>query len=547
MAKKPANKKTAPKKASPKKATLPKPDVAQRERNHDFRWLSILLLLPLIIFACFKFNPLGAEQSTLNLVNTIDIDNGDEKINWDRFTETKINLTEPLTISQSGIYRLTGNLNGGIIINTTKEQVVKLILDDVVIKNPNGPAISCLESDDLVIELVGTNILEDSATYPANLDIDIKGAIYSKGDLTFEGNGILNLTANHEDGIVGKDDLKFKSGIYNITAVDDAIRGKDSVYILGGDFNLTSKADAIKSTEELALRKGFVLIENGNFTIDAGAKGIKATKHVLIQNGNFHLKTFDDAIHSDNYLGIAGGNIKITSGDDAIHANRELIIDSGEINVERAYEGIEAQVVTINGGNISLRTSNDGLNAGSNLDVPTSGADRIKDDKNSILTINGGNIYINAAGDGIDSNGYIYFNGGKTIIDGPTKNSNGALDAGFDIIMNAGEVIAVGASGMARDLGKNSRVYNVSIFFNEIFPADTKIEIKDTSDNLILEHTSAKTFSHLSAGSTKFTPTKEYIIYINGKIYEKFIISSVLTTIGNINREITPPPSQPPQ
>ena len=57
MAKKPANKKTSPKKASQKK-TAPKkaiPATVKRERNYDFRWLFLILLLPLIIFACFKF------------------------------------------------------------------------------------------------------------------------------------------------------------------------------------------------------------------------------------------------------------------------------------------------------------------------------------------------------------------------------------------------------------------------------------------------------------------------------------------------------------
>ncbi|MBR2543213.1 carbohydrate-binding domain-containing protein [Candidatus Saccharibacteria bacterium] len=543
-------KKTSSKKSPPRKSIPKKPNTTttfERERSHDFRWLFLILLLPLIIFACIKFNPINADHTASDLINAMDIDNGDEKVNWDSLATTKINLTKTLTITQAGIYYITGSLSdGSIIVNVTKEQAVKLILDDVTIKNPAGPAISCLEGDDLVIELVGNNTLEDGATYSADLDVDIKGAIYSKADLTFEGNGVLNLTARHEDGIVGKDDLKIKSGTYNITAADDAIRGKDSVYILDGNFNLTSQADGIKSTEELAMRKGFVLIKNGNFVIDAGAKGIKAPKHVLIQNGNFTLKTFDDALHSNDCLGITGGDINITAGDDAIHADYELIVDGGRINIERGYEGIEAQVVTINDGDITLYTADDGINAGSGADASAlnrPGANNFKDDEDSVININGGVIRINATGDGIDSNGYLYFNGGTTIIDGPTKDTNGALDAGLGIIMNGGEVIAVGASGMAVPLGQNSRIYNVSVFFPESFPADTEIEIRDADGNLVLSHTSAKKFSHLSAGSSKFIPTKEYTIYINDKIYEKFVISSILTTVKNSNQSL-PQPAQ---
>ena len=149
------------------------------------------------------------------------------------------------------------------------------------------------------------------------------------------------------------------------------------------------------------------------------------------------------------------------------------------------------------------------------------------------MTINGGDIYINASGDGIDSNGYLIFNGGNTVVDGPTNSGNGALDAGAGITIQSGTVFAIGSSGMAEDLGKNSGVCNLSIFFPTIQETGTKIEIKNSAGETIAEHTAAKTFSHLAFGSEKMTLGETYKIYLNDKEYATFTVLEATTTIGS--------------
>ena len=286
-------------------------------------------------------------------------------------------------------------------------------------------------------------------------------------------------------------------------------------------------------------RKGFVLIENGNFNLTTGAKGIKAVNNLIIQNGNYLLSTYDDAIHSDDYINIDGGTININAGDDGIHANRELVINNGNITITNAYEGLEAQVVSINGGDVHLTTNDDGINAGGGADSSSSnrpGANIFDADENCVLSINGGNVYVNAAGDGIDSNGWLYFNGGKTIVDGPTNNGNGALDAGMGIIMNGGEVIAIGASGMAESLGNGSSVNNINIYLPNIMPAQTEIIIKDANDNTVIAHSSAKSFSHIAFGSKNLELGQKYTLYLNGEIVETFTITGISTIVGDTNQ-----------
>lgn len=469
------------------------------EHQFDKKWLLAGLLIIIVLVAAVVTN-LNYGNNTSTNTGSLDIDNGDAKINWDRYATTDIALSENLTITNSGVYHLTGSLEDGpILINVGDKGEVKLILDNVSIKNSAGPAISCISGDDLVIELVGENYLADGAKYSADLDEDIKSAIYSKADLTFEGSGELTVTANYQDAIVSKDDLKFNSGTYHITAADDGIRGKDSVYIVSGTFDITAKGDGIKSTNETDAGKGFVLIENGNITIAAG--------------------------------------------DDGIHAINLLTIQNGTVNITKSYEGLEAQKIIINNGEISVTASDDGINAGGGSDNNSSNP--MAGDANCELTFNGGNVYVNASGDGVDSNGYIYFNGGKVVIDGPTNNGNGSLDSGLGIVMNGGEVISVGSSGMAETLGSTSSIYNISVYFAAQQAAGSKIEIKNSNDETILTHTSAKAFSHLSAGNAYFKSGEDYALYLNGEKYQIFTINDITTVIGdsNSNNMMMPPGS----
>ncbi len=510
----------------------------------DLRWLlvGIIIIILLIVTASISYSQPNADTATIT--SSLDIDNGDLKINWNQYPTTNINLKDSLTIDKSGVYHLTGNLDNGSITISSPKAEVKLILDNASLSNSNGPVIECYEAEDLVIELKGENYIEDSTSYPSNTDEDVTGAIYSKADLTFQGDGTLYIDANYEDAIVGKDDVKFNSGKYVIEANDDAIRGKDSVYIVNGSFNINTTAHCIKTTNDTENGKGFILIEDGDFNLTSTkGKGLRAVRTIKIQNGNMLINTFDDAIHSDSYVDIVDGRINISAGDDAIHANRELIIDGGNINIAKAYEGLEAQKVTINNGDINLITNDDGINAGGGADDSSKnrpGANPFNTDEKCVININGGNLYINSAGDGIDSNGWIYINDGNIVIDGPTNNGNSSLDYGLGIIMSGGKALAVGSSGTAETLGNNSKVFNVSIYLSSIQPAGTNIKIKNADNEIIMEYTSSKQFSHVAFGSNDLIIGENYIIYIDDEFYDGFTISDITTTIGETNNNFRP-------
>ena len=530
--------------------SLPKSSANKREPHRiDWRWFFLGAILVGAFAVAIFVNQSKPENSADKIASTIVPDNDDLKINWARYQTTDIDLSESFTITKSGTYHLTGVLSNGQIVVDAGVSEVRLILDNVNITNPTGPDILCYKAEDLVIESIGNSSLSDGTEYSADYNEDITGTIYSKSDLIFSGNGSLSITSHYQDAIVGKDDVKFSSGTYDITSADDAILGKDSVYITGGELNIDSAGDAIKSTNEVDHGKGFIMIEGGRVNINSNAKGLNAINTVLLYGGNLEIESFDDAIHSDNHIGIISGIVSIISGDDAIHADRELIIDDGLIDIIDSHEGLESQSITINNGNIKIKSNEDGINASGILegDSPTSnkateGPNAINEECN--ITINGGKLYINSGGDGIDSNGYIYLNDGEITVDGPTNNNNGALDASGGIEMRGGTIIALGSQGMAESLGNKSSVYNISVYFSKIQPTSARLQIKDSSDKVILEHTSAKTFSHLVAGTNKFFPGETYKIYINDKLDTAFTITDTTTTVGKPSNNFSQPPRE---
>lgn len=466
--------------------------VPTREKWFDAKWLVfIIFIVVLVVGGIIINNVIGNTTADITGTNTIDVDNGDINTNWHYYGKYDIKLTDSVTITESGTYTVSGTLSDGGIAVNVKNGFVKLVLDNVSITNKSGPAIINYQSQEFVIELVGHSYVADSAYYDNSYDEDIKGAIYSKDDLSFTGNGTLTVKGNYQDGIVGKDDLAFRDGSFNVTAVDDGIRGKDSVHIVDGTFSIDVDKDAIKSTNETDTGKGFVYIEGGDITIDCG--------------------------------------------DDGIHAEKNLTISGGKIDIVRSYEGLEAPVISINDGDISIVSSDDGLNAASG----TGSYDTVREfnrdagDGSCVISINGGSLYVNAGGDGIDSNGYVYINGGKVVVDGPTNNGNGALDSGLGYIMKGGEAIAVGSSGMAETFGNKSTVNNISLYLSTTQKAGTKIEIKTSNGETILTHTSAKSFSHIAAASSKFENGETYILYINGEKNTEFTIDSATTYVGN--------------
>ncbi|MCR5611677.1 MAG: carbohydrate-binding domain-containing protein [Clostridiales bacterium] len=273
-----------------------------------------------------------------------------------------------VTITEAGTYVLSGTLDDGyVVVNVSKEDKVQLVLNGVTINSDTFAPIYIVQADKVFVTLSeGTeNVLSNGGSFEMIDDNNVDAVIFSKDDLTLNGEGSLTVTSPAGHGIVCKDDLVITGGTYSITATKHGIEANDSL-----------------------------AVSDGSFTIKAGKDGV-------------HVENDDDDTLGSAYL--ENGSFSIVCGDDGIHANTLIVIDGGTYSITAA-EGVEATCVRINDGDVTISASDDGINAArkSSAYTPT-------------VEINGGSITISMGTgdtDGIDSNGNIVMNGGTVNVTG---------------------------------------------------------------------------------------------------------------------------------
>lgn len=280
-----------------------------------------------------------------------------------------------ITISAGGTYRLSGKLTKGQVLVTGSEKV-KLYLDGVEITSPSGPALVCTNEKRTILSLAkgSQNTLTDSAD---NADTEINGcnvsacALFAQDKLTINGSGSLTVTGSSVDGIVCKDDLKLVNGTITVEAAQDGVKGKDCVAMFGADLNVTAGNDGIKSTESNDDTKGFLQLEQGSATVQAGGDCLQAETLVWIADGTYHLTSSGTAvntetgeansgkgIHCGGDVEIAGGKLTIDAAEDGVNCTGSLELQAGEVDVTSAEDGIQADGdLTVSGGTVTITTT----------------------------------------------------------------------------------------------------------------------------------------------------------------------------------------------
>lgn len=502
------------------------------------------------------------------------------------------------TITAAGTYRITGSLtNGQVIIDTTDQETVQLILNgiDITCSNSAPIYISNAEKTILILGDNTQNYLTEKASYTTLTGDEANAAIFSKSDLTIYGNGSLKVKSTYNDGITSKDGLIIKTATITVDAQDDGIRGKDYLLVKSGTLTVNAGENGLISDDTSDTTKGYVSIEGGiigivstgdaidaqtdviitggqitltsvggsstSVTSDTSAKGIKGIVSVTIDGGSITASSADDAIHSNGTVTINSGTLSISSGDDGILADSTISISSGAIDITKSYEGIEAQIIIINGGTIDITASDDGINGAGGNDASGyqpgparggfGGQDAFTETGDCSFTMNGGYVVVNAVGDGIDINGAVVMTAGTLIVNGPTDNGNGALDFN-SFKMTGGYLIAVGSSGMAQSLSTTSSQYSVLINFQSVYSAGTLIHIQTSSGSEVVTFKSTKQFQSIVYCSPSLSNGATYDVYIagsstgtlkdgiySGGVYSpgtksaSFTISSIVTRIGN--------------
>jgi len=285
----------------------------------------------------------------------------------------------------------------------------------------------------------GSVVLESSGS---GYDPSYCTAIKSDSDLVINGGHItINCTSSNAGGkgLSASGDIIIYDGYLNITTAGNGttytnesgvldsytcacIKGDADVYLLGGNITCSSSG--------------------------AGGKGINVDGALYIGNADAadDLLTLTVSTSGERFTvsggsgggGWPGGPGQPEEGDyanpKAIKSAGNLIVSSGNITVtctqsNEGGEGMESKnVLTVNGGNISISAYDDCINAANHLQF------------------NGGTIYcVSSGNDAIDCNGTITMTGGLIIANG-TRAPEGGLDCDQNTFTITGG-IAIGTGG----------------------------------------------------------------------------------------------------
>lgn len=402
-----------------------------------------------------------------------------------------------VTITEEATYIISGTLDDGmIVVNADDSAKLQIVLNGVNITSKTCAAMYILEADKVFVTLAQgtTNTFANGGTFTAIDDNNIDAAIFSKQDLTFNGEGQLTVTSPAGHGIVCKDDLVFAGGSYTVNCASHGLDANDSVRVTGNtSLTIDAGKDGIhcENTDDASL--GFIYISNGTINIEAegdgisaGAymqiengtfdlligggskngskessdnfggfmggrksfgnttttdesstsmKGLKSANSILISGGIFNIDSADDSVHSDVSVTINGGTFDIASGDDAIHAEETLTITAGTINITESYEGLEALHIDVKGGDIKIVADDDGLNAAGGTDSSgtTGGRDGMFGGPGGGMGGPGGGMSSSSDGSIVISGGNIYVNA-----------SGDGLDANGTLTISGGYTVVVG-------------------------------------------------------------------------------------------------------
>ena len=440
------------------------------------------------------------------------------------------------------------------------------------------------------------NTISDGADYTLSDDANEPyAAIFAQDDLSITGNGTLTVIGNCKHGIRSQDILVITGGEINVTAVGDALRGRDGVVVLNGNIALNAEGDGIQSNNADDDARGYVIINGGTFNIQAkndgiqaesaltvtggnleiitgggsanaptrqedfrgggggwgggqpnansnttaddsiSMKALKAGKQVIIAGGDIVIDAEDDAVHSNDTLFIMDGNLFIKTGDDGIHADAAVEISGGKIDIPVCYEGIEGLSVTISGGDILVIASDDAINAAGGVDSATPGGgpmggDRFAVNGDIFIKISGGNLDLYAPCDGIDSNGNIFMEGGTVKISGPSQGMEGAIDLDGTMLITGGELITAGS---VLNVSSESTQPTILVSYSQQQVSGSVITMKDANGDILLEYTSAISYTLSGFTSPSFIVGETYTLYIDGEKKVDITLGVGVTSIAD--------------
>ena len=217
-------------------------------------------------------------------------------------------------------------------------------------------------------------------------DIKGNGAYYNDGSVTIKNGGSYVISGSLEDGSIIVD-AYVSSKVWimldnvEINCEDDAciiVDQADKVFLTLAEGSVnTLTSGGTYSSQALEDNTGGVIFSHDDLTINGSGTlnitgsykhGIDANDSLHITGGTINITCPQDGLHVNDEINIMGADISIAAGDDGIHSDTAFYIASGTILISECYEGIEAITIDMDGGDVTIYPSDDGLNANGGSD-----------------------------------------------------------------------------------------------------------------------------------------------------------------------------------
>ena len=233
------------------------------------------------------------------------------------------------------IYKLSGSTSNGSFKIYSKNKFA-LSLENVSITNPSGAAInnqgeygaggSGTKTMYVVLPEGCVNTLTDGTSYVNVAGEQMKGTLFSEGQVIFSGAGSLVINGNYKNGIASDDYIVFRPGVQiavNCTAASGhGVKANDGIIVRGGTLNVSVTGAAAKGFNSEA-----------RITVEGGRTTVIATGEPLVESND----TSNCAgIKCDSTLYVKGGIMNLMStgeGGKGINVTGDIEMSAGELNV----------------------------------------------------------------------------------------------------------------------------------------------------------------------------------------------------------------------
>ena len=278
---------------------------------------------------------------------------------------------------------------------------------------------------------------------------------------------------------------------------------------------------------------------------------------------------------------LSAGSVTVSAGDDGLKAPHTLEISGGTLNIEKSNEGIEAQYINILDGDVTVNSTDDGINAslkdsssdtssdttsgtatagqqtqqnqngqvqqapagggaapggsqgstGQNQNMPQPPTDGAMpgggtfEVVDAAINISGGTVTVNAEGDGIDSNGTATFSGGTVTVNGPVAGGNNALDSNGDLLLNGGTVTAGSTADMFEAPSSASTSGYLKITDSSALTQGSTVQVTDSSGTVVANY--------------KITTSGVQLVLVSNKNIVKGQSYTVSVTSGSVDAAST--------